>query len=141
LEQIFSFSVKSKETDCELDESDIVLLGSNRREILILVKSKKLVKKIDRLNGRSSGTIDLGKKFNMNTQSQNLSFQKMDLECKHFLLKDTNRASLSVFDENFNFLFEIENYQFLFDKFKTVDFTSNNDFYYCDNLNKKVYFV
>ena len=139
LEQIFSFSVKTKESDENLVDSDIQLLGSNKREILILVKSKKLVKKIDRQSGRSSGTIDLAKKLNLNNTQMNFSFFKMDLECKTYLLKDISRDMLCVFDENFNFLFEF-NFK-LFSKFKTVDFTLFNDFYFCDNLNKKVYFL
>lgn len=111
----------------------------NKDEILILVKSKKILKKIDRKTGESSGSIDLIKKFNKQDNEINFSYLQMDINQSTFLVKDNIKETIYIFDKNFKFIFKCDKFDF-YRVFKTIEFTLFNDGYYCDHLNKKIYF-
>ncbi|RNA27917.1 hypothetical protein BpHYR1_023022, partial [Brachionus plicatilis] len=88
LEQVFSFDVKGKNESIQLHDGDIEILGLNYLEIHILVKSKKLLKRIDRKTGKSTGSIDLIKRFDEQENEINFSYLQMDLDQSIFLVKD-----------------------------------------------------
>lgn len=122
-----------------LNESDIEIIGLDKQEIKILVKSKKSLKIINRRTGESSTSIDLTKKLVIQDKEINFSYLQMDLDQTVFLVKDSIDQILYIFDKNFKFLFKYENLNF-YRVFKSVQFTCFNDGYFCDRLNKKIYF-
>lgn len=139
LQQVFSFNVKSKNHSANLSESDIEIIGLDKQEIKILVKSKKTLKIINRKTGESSASINLTEKLSIQENEINFSHLQMDLNQSIFLVKDSTNQILYIFDTDFKFLLKYENLDF-YRVFKSVEFTCLNDGYFCDRLNKKIHF-
>ena len=139
LEQVYSIRVSSGNTihaDEESRKKDISLLGSNQQEIYIFVRSKKLVKKLNRESGKvtyeirvSTSSLDL----------KNMSQFKLDSEC-NFLFKLSNKPThLKYYDFKVGSLIDASSAWL--GKFNYFDLTSSNEIYSVDNLNKICYFI
>jgi hypothetical protein len=143
LEQVYSIRISSSEeqhASSEIDGDDVSLVGSTRSEVFILVKSKKLIKKIDRAsakliyeirvsNIKNRANFDLKQisQFKLDTQS-NLVFK---LKQKPNRLKYYDFLQQELIDANSSDL----------SKFSYFDLTSQNDVYSVDNLNRIVHFI
>jgi hypothetical protein len=113
--------------------NSILLTGFNQSEIFLYYTAKKTLKKLDRKTGSTLSLIELE-----GAEVRSYLNLKMDSE-SNFVLKLNPSQMIKYFDKDGTYL--IENQCEHLKHFNTPEITKENDLYFCDILNKKIFFI
>lgn len=139
LNQIFSLSIQHKfnnsDNSATVTTDDLVLLGSSRTDVFVLVKSENSIKRVQRRTGSIDGVLNLSSVI-----TGRITTIRLEPTSSILIAKSNETSTVAGFDFDM-----IENHKlknaFLVNKFIYFDLTCFNDFYYCDLLNKRIYFA
>ncbi len=113
--------------------NSIILSGFNQSEIFLYYTAKKTLKKLDRKTGMTISSIEL-------ESSEVKSFLNLKMDCmSNFILKVNPSQMIKYFDKDGTYL--IENQCEYLKHFNTPEITKDNDLYFCDNLNRRIFFI
>jgi hypothetical protein len=141
LDQTYSIRVKAEDSLCDLSaaagKSDIDLLGSSEIEVFIFVRTKKVIKILDRKTERISREININVK---QLDLDNLVSCKLDPCEKNLVFKVSSRPRrLKHYDFARGVL--TDGSADCLERLNSFEFTSDGDIYSIDCLNKQIVFV
>lgn len=125
LTQVFSLSIHHM--------SELTLLGADQNDVIVLVKHANSIKKLQRRTGHIDCVIDL------NSIGSRISAVKLDADF-NIVIKSNETNSLGAVNFDMSLKQQLNNFPAI-RNFHQIDFTQFNDIYYCDAINKIVYFL
>ena len=135
LEPTFSFRVLNK-TNEESHGNEVILLGSNANNLYLYHTRKKFLKVLSRLDGKSMFAVNFDKAISLESIS-NVCLHESG--CLVFKCNATRR--LNCYEHEAGRWCESTSVSNLNVHFRTFEIDCFNNFYSCDNLNKKIYFL